>query len=76
MFGWSWRAIFWANVFFGVLAFISATIVLPESSDPIRARFDVPGLFLGAADPRVADLRASSWGRPPATAPGGSTCSS
>jgi EmrB/QacA subfamily drug resistance transporter len=48
VFGWSWRAIFWANVFFGVLVFISATIVLPESSDPIRGRFDLPGLFLGA----------------------------
>jgi EmrB/QacA subfamily drug resistance transporter len=49
VFGWSWRAIFWANVLFGVLAFISATIVLPESSDPIRGRFDIPGLLLGAA---------------------------
>ncbi len=48
VFGWSWRAIFWANVFFGVLAFISAIIVLPESSDPIRGRFDFPGLILGA----------------------------
>ena len=48
VFGWSWRAIFWANVLFGVLAFVSATIVLPESSDPVRARFDVPGLVLGA----------------------------
>jgi EmrB/QacA subfamily drug resistance transporter len=48
VFGWSWRAIFWANVIFGVLAFISATIVLPESSDPIRGRFDIPGLLLGA----------------------------
>jgi EmrB/QacA subfamily drug resistance transporter len=48
VFGWSWRAIFWANVFFGVLAFASAVVVLPESSDPIRARFDVPGFVLGA----------------------------
>ena len=48
VFGWSWRAIFWANVIFGVLAFISAAFVLPESSDPVRARFDLPGLFLGA----------------------------
>jgi MFS family permease len=46
--GFSWRAIFWANVIFGVLAFISAVVMLPESSDPIRARFDLPGLFLGA----------------------------
>ena len=48
VYGWSWRAIFWANVFFGVLAFISAVIVLPESSDPVRGRFDFPGLVLGA----------------------------
>ncbi len=48
VYGWSWRAIFWANVFFGVLAFISAVIVLPESSDPVRGRFDFPGLILGA----------------------------
>jgi EmrB/QacA subfamily drug resistance transporter len=48
VFGWSWRAIFWANVAFGILAFISAAIVLPESSDPVRGRFDVPGLVLGA----------------------------
>lgn len=48
VFGWSWRAIFWFNVFFGVLAFASAAIVLPESSDPISARFDFPGFLLGA----------------------------
>jgi EmrB/QacA subfamily drug resistance transporter len=48
VFGWSWRAIFWFNVLFGVLAFTSAAIVLPESSDPVRARFDIPGFFLGA----------------------------
>jgi EmrB/QacA subfamily drug resistance transporter len=48
VYGWSWRAIFWFNVFFGVLAFASAVIVLPESSDPVRARFDFLGFFLGA----------------------------
>jgi EmrB/QacA subfamily drug resistance transporter len=48
VFGWSWRAIFWANVFFGALALLSASIVLPESSDPVRAKFDLPGLVLGA----------------------------
>jgi EmrB/QacA subfamily drug resistance transporter len=48
VYGWSWRAIFWANVFFGALAFISAVIVLPESSDPVRARLDIPGFLLGA----------------------------
>src|ERR1700722_11594143 len=49
VFGWSWRAIFWFNVFFGLLAFSSAAIVLPESSDPVNARFDVLGFILGAA---------------------------
>ena len=48
VFGWSWRAIFWFNVLFGALAFVSALIVLPESSDPVQARFDIPGFLLGA----------------------------
>ena len=48
VFGWSWRAIFWFNVFFGAIAFVSAAVVLPESSDPVRARFDVLGFLLGA----------------------------
>jgi EmrB/QacA subfamily drug resistance transporter len=47
VFGWSWRAIFWFNVLFGVFAFASAAIVIPESSDPVRARFDIPGFLLG-----------------------------
>jgi EmrB/QacA subfamily drug resistance transporter len=48
VFGWSWRAIFWFNVFFGALAFVTALIVLPESSDPVQSRFDIPGFLLGA----------------------------
>ena len=48
VYGWSWRGIFWFNVAFGMLAFIGAVIYLPESSDPVRARFDIPGLVLGA----------------------------
>ena len=48
VFGWSWRAIFWFNVLFGVLAFASAAVVLPESSDPVQARFDFRGFVLGA----------------------------
>ncbi|MHB8496869.1 MAG: MFS transporter [Acidimicrobiales bacterium] len=48
VFGWSWRAIFWFNVFFGVLAFISASLVLPESADPVRTRFDIRGVVLGS----------------------------
>jgi EmrB/QacA subfamily drug resistance transporter len=48
VYGWSWRAIFWFNVLFGLLAFTSAVKVLPESSDPVRGRFDFAGFFLGA----------------------------
>jgi EmrB/QacA subfamily drug resistance transporter len=48
VYGWSWRAIFWFNVLFGILAFTSAAWVLPESADPVRARFDIPGFVLGA----------------------------
>jgi EmrB/QacA subfamily drug resistance transporter len=48
VYGWSWRAIFWFNVFFGALALVSAAFVLPESSDPVRARFDFAGFVLAA----------------------------
>ncbi len=48
VFGWSWRAIFWFNVFFGIVAFAGAALELPESSDPVSARFDIPGFLLGA----------------------------
>ncbi len=48
VFGWSWRAIFWFNLFFGALAFAGAAVALPESADPVRARFDIPGFLLGA----------------------------
>jgi EmrB/QacA subfamily drug resistance transporter len=48
VYGWSWRAIFWFNVCFGLLAFTSAVIVLPESSDPVKAHFDIRGVILGA----------------------------
>lgn len=45
---WSWHAVFWFNLFFGALAFVAAAIVLPENSDPVRARLDLPGFVLGA----------------------------
>ncbi len=44
----SWRAIFWFNLAFGVVAFVAATLWVPESSDPEGRRFDVPGTLLGA----------------------------
>ena len=45
---WDWRAVFWFNLIFGAVALIAATIVLPENSDPLRARLDIPGFVLGA----------------------------
>jgi EmrB/QacA subfamily drug resistance transporter len=48
VYGWSWRAIFWFNVFFGLVAFASAALVLPETADPVKARFDYGGALLGA----------------------------
>ncbi len=45
---WDWRAVFWFNLIFGAVALVAAAIVLPENSDPVRARLDVPGFVLGA----------------------------
>ncbi len=45
---WSWRAVFWFNVIFGMVALIAAALVLPENSNPVRAPIDLPGFMLGA----------------------------
>jgi len=45
---WSWRAIFWFNVFFGLVAFVGAIRTLPESADPAPGGTDYPGFLLGA----------------------------
>lgn len=44
----SWRAIFWFNLGFGVLAFAMAAAFVPESSDREGRSFDAPGTVLGA----------------------------
>ena len=44
----SWRAIFWFNLAFGLLAFAMATAFVPESSDPEGRVFDWVGMLLGA----------------------------
>ncbi|MCK4176644.1 MFS transporter [Aciditerrimonas ferrireducens] len=46
---WSWRAIFWFNVAFGLLALVAGAALLPESADPDGRGLDVPGALLGAA---------------------------
>jgi MFS family permease len=46
---WNWRAVFWFNLAFGLLALAAAAAVLTENSDPQAGRsFDYPGFFLGA----------------------------
>jgi EmrB/QacA subfamily drug resistance transporter len=45
----SWRAIFWFNLGFGLLAFSMAAVFVPESSDPEGRRFDWAGMLLGGA---------------------------
>jgi EmrB/QacA subfamily drug resistance transporter len=42
-----WRAIFWFNVAFGLVALAAAALTLPESSDPQGRKLDLPGLALG-----------------------------
>ncbi|HXW39228.1 MAG TPA: MFS transporter [Acidimicrobiales bacterium] len=45
---WSWRAVFWFNLFFGLLCFAAGLRVLPETADPVRSRLDIGGFVLGA----------------------------
>jgi len=45
----SWRAIFWFNLGFGVVAFVLAAVSVPESSDRQGRSIDVAGFVLGAA---------------------------
>jgi EmrB/QacA subfamily drug resistance transporter len=46
---WSWRAIFWFNLAFGLAALVAGLLVLPESADPDAHRVDIAGTLLGAA---------------------------
>lgn len=43
----NWRAIFWFNLGFGLLAFVMALFFVPESSDPEGRRWDWAGTLLG-----------------------------
>jgi EmrB/QacA subfamily drug resistance transporter len=45
---WSWRAIFWFNLFIGAVAFAMALVFVPETSDPDGRHIDVAGIVLGA----------------------------
>ena len=54
---WSWRAVFWFNVIFGMVALVAAALVLPENSNPVRAPIDLPGFMLGALHTGLCRLR-------------------
>jgi EmrB/QacA subfamily drug resistance transporter len=45
---WSWQAIFWFNLIFGLATLALVAVVLPESADPQAHRVDVTGALLGA----------------------------
>ncbi len=45
----SWRAIFWFNLGFGVVAFVLAGITVPETADRQGRRIDVAGFLFAAA---------------------------
>ena len=45
----SWRAIFWFNLGFGVVAFVLAAVSVPETSDRQGRSIDVAGFVFGAA---------------------------
>jgi EmrB/QacA subfamily drug resistance transporter len=44
----SFRAVFWFNLFFGLIALSGAAVILPESVNATRYRLDFAGFFLGA----------------------------
>jgi predicted MFS family arabinose efflux permease len=46
---WTWRAIFWFNLAFGLAALVLGAIILPESADPDAHRVDTAGALIGAA---------------------------
>jgi EmrB/QacA subfamily drug resistance transporter len=46
---WDWRAIFFFDVTFGLLAFVATAVFLPESADPDARRIDIAGGIFGAA---------------------------
>ncbi|HVX21000.1 MAG TPA: MFS transporter [Acidimicrobiales bacterium] len=45
----SWQSVFFVNVPIGAAAMVSGLLVMPESRESVRGRFDVPGLVLLAA---------------------------
>jgi EmrB/QacA subfamily drug resistance transporter len=56
----SWRAVFWFNLFFGLVALAGAQLTLPENSDPQYRRLDVLGFVLGATALASASFAAIS----------------
>jgi len=45
----SWHAVFWFDVAFGLVALAAAAVALPENADPGVGGFDIPGAIFGTA---------------------------
>jgi EmrB/QacA subfamily drug resistance transporter len=43
-----WRAVFWFDVVFGLVALVAGALVLPENADPEAGGIDLPGALFGA----------------------------
>jgi EmrB/QacA subfamily drug resistance transporter len=52
----SFRAVFWFNLFFGLVALVGAAAILPESANKIRYRLDFAGFLLGAGSLAAASF--------------------
>jgi EmrB/QacA subfamily drug resistance transporter len=52
----SFRAVFWFNLFFGLVALVGAAVILPESVNSVRYRLDFAGFLLGAGSLAAASF--------------------
>lgn len=62
---WSWRAVFWFNFVFGMVALVIAAVALSESVNEERRSIDVAGFILSTvalALATFATIRGETWG--------------
>src|SRR5260370_8851146 len=65
----SWHAVFWFDVAFGLVALAAAAVALPENADTGAGGFDIPGAIFGTAALRTSifplmDARGSGYRSP------------
>ncbi len=62
---WTWRAVFWFNLVFGVIAFVVSSVSLEESVNEERRTIDAAGFALSTvalALATFATIRGETWG--------------